>query len=449
MWDLRAATEVGAKLVRPRPPYEVTGATCDSRQVCPGDIFVALRGQRHDGHDFLAEAFSRGAVGALVSRELEAGYNLLLVDDVERALWDLAAWRRGNLSIPALAVTGSFGKSTTKELLAQALATRYRTFRTPKSYNTELGVPLALLSVPDDAEVAVFELGATVKGEIQRLSELVCPWAGIITGVGEAHLATLGTVEEVVETKWELALALPEEGVLALAWDFPELKRRAERFLGVCLRFGRTEGADFSPREVVADDPEGVRFMAVTLAGEVQVRLQLLGAHVATLACGAMALAWAMGVPAEAAARAFAEVPPLPHRLQLRKAPFGWVLDDCYNANPLSMRAALRTLISLRLPVKQRVALLGDMLDLGSVGGELHREIVEEARWQGVDALFCFGPHLTSAFAAWGGPGAAEAEELAALLPAVEAEVRQAPTLLLVKGSRGMALERAVERLAP
>ncbi|MBC7097633.1 UDP-N-acetylmuramoyl-tripeptide--D-alanyl-D-alanine ligase [Candidatus Bipolaricaulota bacterium] len=449
MWDLRQAAELlGASLIRPRAPFVASGAACDSRQVEPGQVFVALRGKRHDGHEFLAEAFSRGAVGALVSRDEGHGHNLLLVDDVEGALWELASWRRDGLAIPFVGVAGSFGKTTAKELAAAALSVRYRVFRARASYNTEIGVPLEILSVPSDAEVAVLELGEEAPGDIRRLAELVRPWAGFITGVGEAHLAGLGDLEGVAGVLWELAEALPEEGVLALNWDSPQLRARAVACQGVCVRFGSGPQADFYPRQVVADSPQGVTFLAVTPRGELRVGLKLLGEHVATLACGALALAWSMGVPEEAAARALGKVRPLPHRLELLPAPFGWILDDCYNANPLSVRAALKALVSLELPVERRAALLGDMLDLGPEEARYHREVVEEARWQGVDVLFAYGPRMSKAFSSWGGPGAAEPEDLDALLEKVRQELSRLPTLLLVKGSRGMALERAVAALA-
>lgn len=449
MWDLREAAEaLEARLIRPMAPFAVSGATADSRRVQPGDVFAALRGTHHDGHDFLGEAFARGAVGAVVSRDPGVGHNLLLVPDVPAALWELAAWRRPMLDIPVVGVTGSIGKTTTKELVAAALSTRYRTYRTPESYNTELGVPLAVLSVPGDAEVAVFELAESDPGELRRLCELVRPWAGIITAAGPAHLASLGSVERAAEAAWTLAEALPEEGILAVAWDFPELRARVERCDGLCLRFGRTPDADFYPADLVTDDPQGVRFRAVSPRGDVPAHLQLLGEHVAVLACGALALTWGMGVPERGAVQALSSVPPIPHRLHLRPAPFGWILDDCYNANPLSMRAALRTLVSLKLPVARRAVLFADMLDLGPQEAKFHREVVEEARWQGVDALYCYGKQAAAAFAAWQGPGAAEEEDLEALIARMHAELPTAPTALLVKGSRAMALERAVDALA-
>jgi UDP-N-acetylmuramoyl-tripeptide--D-alanyl-D-alanine ligase len=449
MWDLRQAADfLGGKLIRPRGPYLASGASCDSRRVRPGDVFVALAGRHHDGHEFLADAFSQGAVGALVSRDPGKGHNLILVDDVETALWQLAGWRRAALAIPFVGITGSFGKTTTKELLAAALKVRYRTFRARASYNTEIGVPLEILSIPDDAEIAVLELGAQAPGEIASLVELVRPWAGIITGIGEAHLERLGDREGVARAKWELAEAIPEEGVLAVSWDYPELRARAANCEGVCLRFGSASGTDFHPKSVVADDPAGVSFTAVTPEGDIPAKLQLLGEHVATLACGALAVAWGLGVPIGAALKAMEGVRPLPHRLQLLSAQFGWILDDSYNANPASTRAALKTLASLKLPVGRRMALLGDMLELGETEAKYHLDIVKEARWLGLDGLFAYGPRMSTAFGTWQGPGAAEEEDLNALLEAVKEEASREPTLLLVKGSRGVALERAVERLA-
>ncbi len=449
MWDLREAAEaLEARLIRPMAPFAVSGAACDSRRVRPGDVFVALLGTRANGHDFLDEAFARGAVGAVVSRDPGIGSNLFLVPDVPTALRELAAWRRATIEAPIVGVTGSFGKTTMKELVAAALSARYRTYRAPENYNTEIGVPLALLSIPDDTEAAVFELAESDPDELQRLCELVQPWAGIITSTGPAHLASLGSVEQAAEAAWTLANALPEEGILALGWDYPPLRERAERFTGLCLSFGNSPEADFHPQDAAIDHPEGVTFRAVTPAGEAPTHLKLLGEHVPILACGAIALAWGMGVPEKSAAQALAHVEPVPHRMQLRPAPFGWILDDCYNANPLSMRSALRTLATLRVPVRRRMALLGDMLDLGPEEDQFHTQVIEEAQKLRIDAVFGYGLRTARAFRRWDGPGAAEAEDLDVLLAALRKELWAAPALLLVKGSRGLALERAIEGLA-
>lgn len=448
MWDLRqAARAVGARLGEVREPCTATGATCDSRRVQPGDLFVALSGQRHDGHAFLKQAFARGAVGALISRPASVGHNLLLTEDTQEALWRLASWRRRQIKAPVVGVTGSFGKTTAKELLTTALSARYRTYRAPESYNTEIGVPLSILSVPDDAEVVVLEMGMSAQGEIRSLTELARPWGGVITGVGEAHLATVGTVEDVAEAKWELAEAVPEEGALALAWDYPQLRTRIERCHALTVRFGRHPQADFQPLEVSGRDPSGVSFRAATPAGLVQVRLALLGEHVATLSCGALAMAWAMGVRPDPAARAMEDTRPVPHRLELREAPFGWVLDDSYNANPLSVKAAMHTLTSLDLPVERRAALLGDMLDLGPQASWYHRRMVEEAHWQGLDHLYCFGPRARAAFAHWPGQGTAEHDRYDVLVERIARDLAGTPTLLLVKGSRRMGLDQAVAML--
>jgi len=274
----------------------------------------------------------------------------------------------------------------------------------------------------------------------------VDPWAGIITGVGEEHLETVGTLDDVVEAEWELAQCLPEEGILALAWDYPEL-RRVELCQALCLRFGTSAEADFSPAGVVSHDPQGVRFTLHSPAGSYKVRLKLLGEHVAVLACGALALAWAMGVPLEAAVPALEEVEPLPHRLHLIPTWFGWILDDCYNASPPTVKAALDVLVSLALPARRRAFLFGDMLELGPEEDRYHREVVEYAARVGIDMLFAVGPRASRAFSQWRGEGAA-APELEQILPQLREALRGAPTVLLVKGSRGMALERAVEALS-
>lgn len=449
MWDLREAAEaLGARLLRPQPPFEVTGACADSRRIKPGQLFVALPGQRHDGHEFVGQAMAQGAGGALVCRDPKQGHNLILVPEVKEALWRLAEWRRESLELAAVGITGSFGKTTAKELVAAALSSMYQAYRAPESYNTEYGVPLALLSVPDEAEVGVFELAESDPEELRRLCQLIQPWAGIITAVGPAHLALLGTVEEAAKATWTLAEALPEEGVLSLAWDFPELRAWAERSRSFCLRFGQTSEADFFPKSIDDSDPVGVKFVAVTPGGEIPVKLQLLGAHRAVLACGALALAWGMGVPERLAAQAMAEVPPLSHRLELKPAPFGWILDDSFNANPVSVQAALRTLANLRLPTSTRAALLGDMLDLGREEPLFHCAVVDAARAQGIDILFAFGARMSAAYSAWEGPGTAEPEDLGRLVQDVRNHLGSGPAILLVKGSRGLELERAVEALS-
>ena len=367
----------------------------DSRLVQEGDLFIALKGERTDGHRFLKEAFSRGACGAIVSDRKavpEAAKNIICVEEPLRALWALAAaWRREH---PAafVGVTGSCGKTTTKAFLAHLLAADKRVFAAPQSYNTEIGLPLALLAMPASAEVGIFEVGASAPGEIAPLAELLSPHIAILTMAGRAHLEGFVDPSAVAKEKWALVNALDEEGTAIVNADCRTLNPFVRAWKGRLVSFGLTSGtlrgtlAGTFPRLLIDIDEPRLR-LCVPLVGE----------HNATNVLAAVACALRLGTPPGRIEQRISTFEPIPHRLNLLRTPFGFLLDDTYNANPDSTAAALRVLAALAVPVKRRGFVFGDMLELGEATDRYHREILELALRLGVSPIFPVGEHATQA----------------------------------------------------
>jgi UDP-N-acetylmuramoyl-tripeptide--D-alanyl-D-alanine ligase len=419
----------------------------DSRLVEDGDLFVALPGARTDGHDYLAQAFARGAGGALVSRQvaIPGGRNLILVPETLSALQRLAsAWREG-LPAVLVGVTGTCGKTTTKLLLAHLLAGDREAFAAPESYNTEVGLPLALLAMPLSAAAGVFELGTSAPGEIAPLARLLAPRVGVVTLVGRGHLEGFGSVAAVVEEKWDLVRALPEDGLAVVNADCPLLAERARAWRGRISTVGVESGTfrgrveQASPRLVLrVDDPP------------LSLSLPLLGAHNATNVLAAAACAHHLGVSPETIERRVESFSGAPHRLALLPAPFGHVLDDTYNANPESMAAALRFLAEVDLPLVRRGFVFGEMLELGEDADRCHDEVLTLALRLGASPIYPVGDGATRAAERALGKGGGRGIVLSSredLPRRVQEDLARGPALLLVKGSHALRLDELVERL--
>jgi UDP-N-acetylmuramoyl-tripeptide--D-alanyl-D-alanine ligase len=419
----------------------------DSRLVEDGDLFVALPGSRTDGHDHLAEAFARGASGALVSREVAVpgGRNLILVPETLSALHRLAsAWREG-LPATLVGVTGTCGKTTTKLLLAHLLAGDRAAFAAPESYNTEVGLPLALLAMPASAGVGVFELGTSAPGEIVPLARLLAPCVGVITLVGRGHLQGFGSVTAVAEEKWDLVRALPADGLAVVNVDCPPLAERAaawrRRISTVGLEAGTFRGRveQVAPRLVLrVDEPP------------LSLSLPLLGAHNATNVLAAVACALHLGLSPETIERRVESFCGPSRRLALLPAPFGHVLDDTYNANPESVAAALRFVAEVDPPPVRRGFVFGEMLELGEGSDRCHDEVLALAVRLGVSPIYPVGDGATRAaeraLARGRGRGLVlvPREDLARR---AQEDLARGPALLLVKGSHALHLDELVQRL--
>ncbi len=419
----------------------------DSRAVAEGDLFVALRGAQSDGHAFLADAFARGACSALVRDPDLApsdARNLIVADDPLAGLQTLAAaWRR-RLCATLVGITGSNGKTTTRALLAHLLtdpADPGAVFNAPKNYNTEIGLPLALLAMPEAALLGLFELGTERPGEIAALAAILAPKTGLITSIGPSHLSGFRTVEAVADEKWTLIEGLADDGVAFVNADSPELRRRAEdaskRVIPVGLDHGAIRGRleRKVPTLVLAIDEPKMR-----------LECPLIGRHNASNLLLAAVTAARLGIPPRTIEERAKSFQPVPHRLQSISTVFGTILDDTYNANPASTSGALRALAQLGRKATQRVFIFGEMRDLGPEADRYHREIADLALDLGIDAILPVGETAISACRTRP-HGAVSIVERSDLATAVRALCGKRESIVLVKGSRELELERLVAEL--
>ncbi|MBI4408121.1 MAG: UDP-N-acetylmuramoyl-tripeptide--D-alanyl-D-alanine ligase [Gemmatimonadetes bacterium] len=449
---VRSALGLGPEASAAGVAYNEVGT--DTRTLGPGALFVALRGERFDAHDFLGDAAARGARGAVVERlpqNAPEGLVYYRVADTLTALGLLARYRRRNLAARVCAVTGTNGKTATKDMARVVLATRYRTHATTGNLNNLVGTPLTILSAPPDVEALIVEVGTNAPGEIARLAGIVEPDAAIITSVAQGHLEGLGDLEGVLREKTSLLSVLPEDGLALVADEPPELARRARTLTRRVQVAGWSERADAEVRgEDVRLDPEGrVRFR---WAGRV-VRLAFRGRPHARNALLALGLGRAWGVRPDAAVAALAKLEPAKLRTEARYYGRLRVIADCYNSNPESLAAAVELLVSLPRG-GGRVLVLGTMRELGAHSAELHRRAAEAIAAQDLDLIVATGefvPAFDALAERLGDRLMREDDPLAAYGP-LSRRLR-GDEIVLLKGSRGVALERLLpkfeERFGP
>jgi UDP-N-acetylmuramoyl-tripeptide--D-alanyl-D-alanine ligase len=441
------AAAVGGRLT-PGAAGRVTGTvTLDSRTVGPGDLFVAVPGERVDGHDFLGAAASAGAAGALVTRP-DPALPCVVVDEPVAALGRLAAAVHARLAaggLQTLALTGSSGKTSTKDLLGQVLAAAGATVSPPGSYNNDIGLPLTVLDADPATRFLVLEMGSRGIGHIARLCGIARPRVGVVLNVGSAHLGEFGSPEGVAAAKGELVEALPEDGTAVLNADDPRVLAMASRTRARVVTTGRGPDADVRATDVALDDGGRAAFI-LAAAGELHpVRLQVVGEHQVANALSAAAAALAVGMPAGGVAAALsAAVSRSRWRMEVTARADGvTVVNDAYNANPESMRAALAALA--RLPGRRRIAVLGAMAELGPGAREQHERLGREAVAAGVDLVVAVGPDAVG-IAAGASAAGARPEEVAHVPDRAAAHVLLTEVLVpgdvvLVKASRSYGLE--------
>jgi len=429
-----------------------TSFVIDSRVVTPGACFVALVAER-DGHDFVPDAFARGARVAVVTDDrdhhLPEGAAVVRVDTAFGALADLGRAARGALGRAAsgdvivVGITGSAGKTGTKDLTAAALAPKFTLHASPGSYNNEAGVPLTLLSAPPDTEALVLEMGARAHGDIAALCAVASPTVGVITNIGLAHAGSLGGREGVARVKGELLEALPATGTAVLDAGDPATPGLVARTAATVLTISAgDEVADLRATDVVLDVDLRPRFRLSSPWGSGEISLALRGAHHVVNASLAAAVALAHGVGFDDVAAALAGVQPAPWRMEVARSADGVVvLDDAYNANPSSMAAALEALARVEVPGR-RVAVLGEMRELGELSAPEHAALGDLVGVSAIDALVAVGgetaPLAEHARAA--GVVVTEVPDAAAALDAVTGSVHRGDAVL-VKGSRAVGLE--------
>jgi UDP-N-acetylmuramoyl-tripeptide--D-alanyl-D-alanine ligase len=426
-------------------PVSFSGVTTDSRRVTAGDLFVALSGERFDGNAFVAEAAGRGAVAALTSREVDAGmpFPQVVVADTRAGLGRLAAHWRNRFSLPLVALTGSNGKTTVKEMLASILAAhcgeRAPVLATEGNLNNDIGVPLTLLRLRDEHRYAVVEMGMNHAGEIDYLTRLARPSVAIVNNAHRAHVGLLGSVDAIAKAKGEIYAGLGAGGIAVVNEDdaFSSLWKDQNAGRRI-VSFGLAESAD------VRATYEGRQVRIVTPADAFAVMLQVAGEHNVRNALAACAAAHALEIPPHAMQAGLAAFAGVPGRLQRRALPSGGVvIDDTYNANPESMKAAIRVLAG---EPGRRIFVMADMGELGHAAADLHAEVGVFARLQKLDGLFALGKDSAAAVEAFG-EGARHFVDVEPLLAAARAEVAAGATLL-VKGSRFMRMERVTDALA-
>lgn len=450
-WTDRAVREaLGLSVERADAEVEFTGVSTDSRSVVEGDLFVALTGDRFDGHDFVADAAAAGATGAVVSRPVPGseGVRLYPVQDTLVAYGRLARHRRRSLQAQVVAITGSSGKTTTKELMTGALERTFRVHATPMNYNNRVGLPRTLLDAPQDAQVVVLEMGTSEPGEIEILTEIAEPGYAVITTVSRAHLEGLGSLEGVLAEKLSLLHGLEDPGVAVVSDQPPALPKRAREIRGRVRVAGWSEAADEDLRPVEPEaDSRGCfhfRWQGRT------VTLGIPGRHAVLDALLALAVAEALGVDPDDAARGVGQVEPVDMRGEIRAVGSLTVILDCYNANPESVRASLE-LLATHPELGSRIAVLGSMLELGESSSTLHEEVLRDALERPLDLVVALG-RFAAAARTLGLVGREEAPRVLAADEVEEAYSVLLPELtggevLLLKASRGVELEKLVPLL--
>ena len=375
--------EVAATLGLPvanMPPGQVTGWSVDSRSVARGDLFFALCGPNHDGHDFVRDALAQGAAAAVVERPVAAEGVILETANSLEALEALARWARGRWTGRMVAVTGSAGKTTTKEIIARLLGTSMTVGKSTGNLNNHIGLPLSLLRLPPDAPAAVLEIGMNHSGEIRRLAGIAAPQIGVVTNVGHAHVEHFASIEDVALAKRELIEALSSGGVAVLNADDPRVARFREVHPGRSVTFGLSPGADVRAEEVV-ERPEGVRFRL----GAARFESPLAGIHNVSNLLAGLAVAGLFGIEPQDLREAVAALEAVERRGRRFIHRGAIVLDDCYNANPEAVHRMLDLLCAE--PAGRRLAVLGEMLELGRMSVALHRNVGRYAARHGIDVL--------------------------------------------------------------
>ena len=434
--------QVAGVLAQGAPRAGIRGWSVDTRTLEPGDLFFALRGPHHDGHDFLDQAFRKGAAAAVVS-SADGHAPTLLVPDTLTALEQVAAWARDQWGGRVIGVTGSAGKTTTKEIIAELLAVEMQVGKSIGNLNNHVGLPLSILRLPAEARAAVLEIGMNHPGEIRRLASIARPEVGVVTNVGFAHAEFFESLDEVALAKREMIEALPREGVAVLNADDPRVARFREIHAGPAISFGTSPEAEVRPAEVEYS-PAGVKFRL----GSTDFECSLAGRHGLLNVLAGIAVAGVFGIAPERLREAVRSLEPGKMRGERFTHAGITILNDCYNSNPEAVRAMLDVLRGT--PARRRVAVLGEMLELGRWTEPLHRDVGNYAVACGVDVLVGIR----------GAAGQMIDEAVRSGLPAVAAFFFDDPAAageflrsllaegdaVLFKGSRGTHVETALER---
>jgi len=444
---------IQGKLVTGGGKGQLTGVSTDSRKIRRGEVFFALRGENYDGHKFIEEAFQKGASAAVVEQvpeKLRGASVLVQVGSTLRALGDLAkTWRNSLSGIKLAAITGSNGKTTTKEMVSSIISVNHSALKNTGNLNNLIGLPLTLLELNEKYDLAVVELGMNDFGEIRRLSEIARPDVGAITNIGRAHMEKLGSIEGVAKAKGELVEGFDEDSFFVVNADDPRVQKIAGDTNCRKITYGiESEGSFISGDSIKEKDFSGITFY-MSVGGEgFPVTLHTIGMHNVMNALCAAGIAYSLGCDTDEIREGLGEFKPVHLRLEVSDTPQGFkVINDSYNANPDSVRRAIDELMRLK-GCGQTVAVLGDMLELGEASESEHRGIGEYLSSSGVDYVITYGNFgaivLDSLSNGTTGVHAATHEEAASSLKSYAGK----DDLVLVKGSRGMRMEEVIKNLS-
>lgn len=417
----------------------------DTRAVQLGDLFIPLVGENFDGHDFIAQAVKNGAAGIISSREdliVPSHVAVILVPDTLIALQDLARFHRNRFSIPIIAITGSNGKTTTKDMTAAVLGSRLKVLKTQANYNNEIGLPLTLLELTEEHEVAVVEMGMRGKGQISQLAHVALPTIAVITNVGETHIELLGSIEEIAAAKAELLEVIPKEGLTILNGDDPYVKAMAVQVNSRLSMFGLEHG------EIRADqihtDSEGMNFICHCPQGNFSAYIPTVGKHNVYNSLAAITIGLEVGLNFAEICDGLSCFNASPMRLHIETLGDYIVINDAYNASPMSMLAAIDTL--REVAKKRKVAVLGDMLELGHIGVSAHRQIGEKLAQFHIDIVVTVGElanHIAQSAKEHGVSVAIACNSHDEAITMLKTVIEPGDTVL-IKGSRGMKMENMV-----
>lgn len=435
------------------------GVSTDSRTIQEGELFIALKGERFDGHHFAIDALEKKAGGILIEEEKIRdirwnGYRpkaVISVKDTLRALGDLARARRRQYGIPVVAITGSNGKTTTKELIAACLETTFPVLKTKGNLNNLIGLPLTLLTLTEKEKIVVLEMGMNVPGEIQRLTEIAEPDVGVITNIEKVHLEGLGTLERLKQEKGALFRSMRKDGTILVNQDDSNVVDLSQSFPGQKITFGIKTPAEVMAKEIRFRGVKGTSFTLIFERETMEVNLRLFGRHFVANALCAVAAASLFGIEIRKIKEALEGFQPFPMRMEVIPLSDGKVLiNDSYNANPKSMEMALETLVEVKGEGRALVV-LGDMLELGAFAEEAHREIGRKVQALSMDFLLALGewaPVVVESAVRYGFPfeRAKVVEDHSEAISILKKEMRKGDWIL-VKGSRRMGMEKIIKGL--
>lgn len=427
------------------------GIATDTRKIKPDDLFVALKGERFDGHDFVREAVKKGAAGVLASRNdiAVSGLNtaLIVVDDTLKGLQQLAGFHRQRFNIPVIAVTGSNGKTTTKDMISAVLSSRYDVLKTEANYNNEIGLPLTLLNLRPGHEAAVVEMGMRGKGQIIELAAIALPNIGVVTNVSETHIELLGSIDNIAAAKAELVQSIPQDGFVVLNADNDYVRTMNERTQARAIFYGVESFACDVKADNIRIEGTGTVFALSYWGKFAEISVPALGKHNVYNALAAIAVGLELGLSIDEIKAGLAAFTATAMRLAVMKIANYTIINDAYNASPSSMAAAIDTLT--QLAEGRRVAVLGDMLELGHIAVEAHRRVGRKLADNGVDIVVTVGSlsrHIAEAAREYG-VGTAIACQNHDEAGSVLKEQLQPGDTVLIKGSRGMKMELLLKTL--